>query len=135
MKILVTQSEIEAAGKTLGFGAVHAFEQFSTADANGNREFEFEMFSRIIRSYTGRQAAPEPMQNLAPSPAWNPAKAADIIAARRKICGSCEWNIDDLCQHPACLTCPGKQKNAGALLTFTDQPFSKCPAFKWNFKI
>ena len=140
MKITVTQIELDAAAKDMGFGAEQAFASFSTASADGSRAFDFDKLALIVNSYrrTGQQPAPY----VAPPSRWNPAKAAEIIAARRKVCfgddagkGKCDWNTDGLCQHPECKTCPGKQKNSGALLAFTEQPFAACPAKKWNFKL
>ena len=141
MKITITQTELDAAVKDLGFGAAQAFADFSTADAVGNRVFDFDKLAHIVNSYRrGGQKQPAPY--IAPRNHWNPAQAVEIIAARRKVCfgddagkGKCDWNMDGLCQHPGCKTCAGKQKNSGALLGYLAQPFASCPASKWNFKL
>jgi hypothetical protein len=138
---IVAQTELDAAVPTLGFGAEHAFKEFGVDDGKGNRVFDTAIWQRIIHSYTGKAPAPAPVAYTAPTP-WQPDKAAEIIAARHTACfggvdgaGKCDFNVDGLCQHPACKTCPGKQRNAGALEAFIKQPFSQCPINKWNFKL
>jgi hypothetical protein len=138
---IVSQTDLAAAVKTLGFGAENAFKEFGVEDGKGNRVFDTAIWQRIVHSYTGKAPPVAPMAFTAPTP-WQPSKAADIIAARRKICfgdetgkGKCDWNVDAICQHPACKTCPGKQKNSGALEALIKQPFATCGAQKWNFKL
>lgn len=142
MKITVAQTELDAAAKELGFGAAQAFAQFGQADAAGNRVFDFERLAHIMSSYRRRAGTAAILPVINPSTPWQPAKAREIIAARRKVCfgnedgvGKCDWNMEGICQHPGCKTCPGKQKNSGALLAFTEQPFAACAANKWNFKL
>jgi hypothetical protein len=138
---IVSQTDLDDAGKTWGFGAAHAFVEFGKEDGKGNRVFDSEIWARIKHNYAGKAPPAAPMVFAAPTPR-QPAKAADIIAARRTVCfgdetgkGKCEWNIDGICQHPACKTCPGKQKNSGALEALIKQPFATCGAQKWNFKL
>ena len=138
---IVSQTDLDAAGKAWGFGAAHAFEEFGVPDGKGNRVFDSAIWNRITNSYKGKAPPHAPLAFTAPPP-WQPAKAAEIIAARRKICfgdetgvGKCEWNIDAICQHPACKTCPGKQKNTGALDAYIQQPLAICGAQKWKFTL
>ena len=122
MKIIVAKSEIDAAGKTLGFGAAHAFEQFGALDAaTGNREFDFEVLTRIMRSYTGKQPAPEPM--IPPKKFTPPTE--EQVAAWLIICAACPFVLkaDVLkCGHErqTCATCSqGKSGLTAALKTFS----------------
>ena len=138
---IVAQTELDAAGQTWGFGAEHAFKEFGVEDGNGNRVFDSEIWARIHHSYAGKAPMAAPPHTSAQTP-WQPAKAVEIIAARRVACfgdadgaGKCDFNVDGLCQHPGCRTCPGKQRNTGALEAFIAQPFSQCPINKWNFKL
>ncbi len=139
MKVTVAQTELESAAQTLEFGALTTLNEFGTDDGKGGRVFDFEKLALILRRYE-RRSAQTPVYLPPPATAalWNPAKAQEIIAARRKICfgeGSvpkCDWNMDDLCQHPGCKTCPGKQKNSGTLSANLQKPFWACPANKYN---
>jgi hypothetical protein len=138
---IVSQTDLDDAGKTWGFGAAHAFVEFGKEDGKGNRVFDSEIWARIKHNYAGKAPPAAPMVFAAPTP-WQPAKAAEIFAARRAACfgdetgaAKCEWNIDSICQHPACKTCPGKQKNSGALDAYIQQRFAACGAQKWNFKL
>lgn len=60
------------------------------------------------------------------------AGAALVIASRAEICAACEWNVDELCQHPGCRTCPGKQARSGKLAAMISTQNAKCPANKWK---
>ena len=138
---IVSQTDLDAAGKTWGFGAAHSFVEFGVEDGKGNRVFDSEIWQRIVHGYKGKAPPAEPIVFSAQTP-WNPAKAAEILAARRAACfgddagaGKCDWNVDGLCQHIGCKTCAGKQRNSGALEAFIKQPHSQCPAQKWNFKL
>lgn len=140
MKVIVTKTELNSAALKLGLSASAAFEQYGTPNGDGSRVFEFEMLQRIMSAKFQPHTAQSTYSPMATM--WNPLKASEIIAARRKICfgdengiGKCDWNVDGLCQHPDCKTCPGSQKKTGALLVFTEQPFSRCAANKWNFKL
>jgi hypothetical protein len=139
MKITVAKTELETKAKTLAFGALQAFVDFGTDDGHGGRVFDKAKLDLILTRYQER--APLNVYSL-PTPStagnWNPAKADEIIAARRKVCfgegamPKCDFNVDNLCQHPGCKTCPGKQRNAGALEGYLALPYSTCPANKWN---
>lgn len=140
MNITVAQTELEAEAAKMEFGALQAFTDFSTDDGHGGRVFEKAKFDLILYRYRRRSApnqyALPPAPNLPGN--WNPLHAKEIIEARRQICygdgttSKCEFNVDDLCQHVGCKTCPGKQRNAGALLGYLAQPYATCPANKWN---
>ena len=46
-------------------------------------------------------------------------------------CAVCKFNVDELCQHINCRTCPGQQRNSGGLAAKQRNPNEICPAGKW----
>ena len=54
------------------------------------------------------------------------------IAERESACAACGWNIEQLCQHPACAVCPGKQRRSGALQAMIADRAARCPAKLWT---
>lgn len=55
-----------------------------------------------------------------------------LIDSRQEVCARCEWNIEELCQHPGCAKCAGQQARTGRLLAFIKIPTSRCPIKKWR---
>jgi hypothetical protein len=59
----------------------------------------------------------------------NPLTVPEYVRARRAICATCVFNVNNICEHPACLPC--KQRHSGGLTYKTSQPNETCPESKW----
>ena len=51
---IVSQTDLDAAGKAWGFGAAQAFIEFGVEDGKGNRVFDSAIWNRITNSYKGK---------------------------------------------------------------------------------
>lgn len=49
-----------------------------------------------------------------------------MIGVRELICGSCDWNVDWICEHSGCKPC--RQRAAGGLKQALRNPRFQCPA-------
>lgn len=84
---IVSQTDLDAAGKTWGFGAAHAFVEFGKEDGKGNRVFDSEIWSRIVHGYKGK-APPHAPMTFAPMGKFTP-PTDEQLAAWLKICEAC----------------------------------------------
>jgi hypothetical protein len=48
------------------------------------------------------------------------------------VCKTCDFFVDDVCQHLDCKFCPGKQRTAGGFKVKLTRRSFICPAKKWE---
>ena len=120
---IVSQTDLDAAGQTWGFGAAHAFEEFGVPDGKGNRVFDSAIWNRIEHGYKGKQAAPAPMV----APPFNGIKIRtpeEKTALLEKFCKVCPSFKEPNCTAAHC--CGGKLPVATMVnLTSTQCPLGK----------
>jgi hypothetical protein len=68
---------------------------------------------------------------LRQGPVLVPEKPAVLVrmeAERAAICAACEWNVDNICEHPGCAPC--RMRGNGGLSEAIKRPRFKCAAHK-----
>jgi len=86
---IVAQTDLDALGKTMGFGAAHAFEEFGIPDGKGNRVFDSAIWARIKHGYTGKAPPPVPMeQQFGGIKIRTPEEKDELIEKFCKVCPS-----------------------------------------------
>ena len=120
---IVSQTDLDAAGKVWGFGAAQAFVEFGAEDGKGNRVFDTAIWNRIQHGYKGKAPAAAPMA-VPPFNGIRIRTAEEKAALLEKFCKVCPSFKEPNCTAAKC--CGGKLPVATVVnLTSTQCPLGK----------